>query len=259
MENPTNLFKAAIHAGRQQIGIWCTVGGPVIVEQLAVAGFDWVLIDTEHSPLEPVDVLPALQAVAGYPGVSAVVRPVTNDTALIKRYLDMGAQTLLIPYVESADEARAAVAAMRYAPRGVRGMAGIMRATRYGRVKDYATRAEEQLCLLVQVESARALADIEAIATVDGVDGVFIGPADLAASLGHPGNAGHPDVVAAIEGAIATLKRLGVPAGILSLDDDFNRRCMDLGTVFTAVGVDLALLDRAVRDLAARFVPPGRT
>jgi 4-hydroxy-2-oxoheptanedioate aldolase len=258
MENPKNLFKAAIHAGRPQIGIWNTVGGPVIVEQLALAGFDWVLIDTEHSPLEPVDVLPSLQAVAGYPATSAVVRIVVNDTALIKRHLDMGVQTLLIPYVESAEEARAAVAAMRYPPRGVRGMAGITRATRYGRVAHYATRAEEELCLLVQVESARALADIEAIATVDGVDGVFIGPADLSASMGYPGNPGHPDVVAAIEGAIATLNRLGVPAGILSLDEAFTRRCMDLGTVFTAVGVDLALLDRAVRDLAARFLPPDR-
>lgn len=258
MENPRNLFKAAIRAGKPQIGIWNTVGGPVIVEQLALAGFDWVLIDTEHSPLEPADVLPSLQAVACYPATSAVVRIVVNDTALIKRHLDMGAQTLLIPYVESAEEARAAVAAMRYPPRGVRGMAGITRATRYGRIANYATRAEEELCLLVQVETARALADIEAIAAVDGVDGVFIGPADLSASMGYPGNPGHPDVVAAIEGAIATLKRLGVPAGILSLDEAFTRRCMDLGTTFTAVGVDLALLDRAVRDLAARFLPPGR-
>ncbi len=258
MENPTNRFKAALRAGRPQIGIWNTVAGPVIAEQLALAGFDWVVIDTEHAPMEPVDVLPALQALAGYPAVSAIVRPVANDTALIKRYLDMGVQTLLVPYVESAEAARAAVAAMRYAPRGVRGLAGITRATRYGRVTDYATRAEEQLCLLVQVESAGALADLEGIATVDGVDGVFIGPADLAASLGHPGQPGHPTVVAAIEDAIATLRRLGVPAGILSLDEAFTRRCMDLGTTVTGVGVDLALLDRALRDLATRFPRQGR-
>jgi 4-hydroxy-2-oxoheptanedioate aldolase len=257
MKNPTNTLKAALKAGRQQIGIWNTIGGPTVIEQLACSGFDWILVDCEHSPIGVNDVLPALQAVAAYPGTSAVVRPASNDATTIKRLLDIGAQSLLIPYVESADEARAAVAAMRYGPRGIRGFAGITRATRYGRVQDYATRVEDELCLIVQVETATALGRLEEIATVDGVDAVFIGPADLAASLGHPGNLGHPDVVAAIEGAIATLKRLGVPSGILTLNEEFNRRCIALGTTLTAVGVDLALLDKAVTALAGRFLDRG--
>ena len=253
MKNPTNLFKAAIKAGTQQIGIWNSIGGPTVIEQLACCGFDWILIDAEHTTFEVNDILLALQAVAGFPSTTAIVRPPANDPVVIKRLLDSGAQTLLLPYIQTGAEARAAVEAMRYGPRGIRGFAGITRATRYGRVADYATRAEEELCLLLQVESVQGLENLEEIATTDGVDGVFIGPADLAASMGHPGQTDHPDVVAAIEGAIADLNRLGVPAGILSLDKAFARRCIELGTVFTAVGVDLALLDRAADALAREF------
>lgn len=253
MKNPTNHFKAALKAGKHQLGIWNSIGGETVVEHLAGCGFDWVLIDTEHSPVGVNDVLPALQAVAGYPGTTAIVRPTHNDTTIIKRLLDHGAQTLLIPYVQSAAEAEAAVSAMRYAPRGVRGFAGITRATRFGKVENYATRAEEELCLLVQVETKTALDQLEEIASVDGVDGVFIGPADLAASMGHPGNTAHPDVVAAIENAIARAIKLGVPVGILTLDRSFAKRCIELGTNFTAVGVDLALLDMAVVALEHEF------
>jgi 4-hydroxy-2-oxoheptanedioate aldolase len=257
MHMPQNRFKAALRRGDQQIGIWNSIGGPAVVEQLATCGYDWILVDTEHSAIDVNDVLPALQAIAGYPDTSAVVRPANNDTVLIKRLLDHGAQSLLIPYVQSADEARAAVAAMRYAPRGVRGMAGVTRATRFGKVADYATRAEDDLCLLVQVETALAMDRLEDIASVDGVDGVFIGPADLAASMGHPGNTGHPDVVASIETAIGRLAALGVPSGILTLDPDFSRRCIELGTRFTAVGVDLALLDTAAVALVREFRAPS--
>lgn len=253
MKNPTNNFKAALKSGRHQLGIWNSIGGQTVIEMLAGCEYDWILIDTEHSPVDVTDVLPALQAVAGYPHISAVVRPASNDTVLIKRLLDLGAQSLLIPYVQSAEEAEAAVRAMRYAPRGVRGLAGLTRASRFGKVESYATRAEEELCLLVQVETAAALDRMEEIAAVDGVDGVFIGPADLAASLGHPGNTGHPYVVAAIEDALRRLAALGVPSGILSLDKSFARRCIELGTTFTAVGVDLDLLGRAAVDLAADF------
>lgn len=253
MKNPTNAFKAALKSGRHQLGIWNSIGGPTVIEMLAGCGYDWILIDTEHSPVDVTDVLPALQTVAGYPRVSAVVRPASNDTVLIKRLLDIGAQSLLIPYVQSAADAQAAVKAMRYPPNGVRGMAGLTRASRFGKVDAYATCAEEELCLVVQVETAAALDRLEEIASVEGVDGVFIGPADLAASLGYPGNSGHPDVVVAIDGALQRLLALGVPAGILTLDTDSTRRCIALGTAFTAVGVDLGLLERAATDLAEEF------
>jgi 4-hydroxy-2-oxoheptanedioate aldolase len=253
VELPVNRFKAALREGRHQLGVWSSLGGTVAPEVLAVAGFDWVVLDTEHAPVEVAEVLPALQTIAAYPGCSAVVRPAINDWVLIKRHLDQGAQTLILPYVQSADEAAAAVAAMRYPPRGVRGVAGMSRASRYGAVAGYATRAEEELCLVVQVETALALERLEEIATVEGVDGVFIGPSDLAASLGHPGRPGHPDVVAAIEGAIARLKAVGVPAGILTTDRAFARRCIELGTAFTAVAVDVGLLVAGANALVAEF------
>lgn len=254
MDLPRNRFKAALREGRSQIGLWCSLPGGFAAELLAGSGFDWLLIDTEHSPGDPLTVLPQLQAVAPYP-IAPVVRPATNDTVLIKRFLDLGAQTLLIPYVQTPEEAAAAVAAMRYPTRGVRGVSSLTRATRFGRVTGYARRAEEELCLLVQIETGEALDRLEKIAAVDGVDGVFIGPADLAASLGHVGEAGHPEVVAAIEDAIGRLRAIGKPAGILTPDTGFARRCLDLGTTFTAVGVDTGLLARAVDGLAKEFAP----
>lgn len=252
MSLPVNAFKRALAEGRQQIGFWNTLPGPMVAEALAACGFDWVVIDTEHSVTDVPDTLAMMQAMAPYP-VSPVVRPASNDPVLIKRILDLGAQTLLIPYVQSAAEARAAVAAMRYAPRGIRGMAGMTRASRFGLVKDYAVRAEEELCLIVQVETAEALARIEEIAAVDGVHGLFIGPADLAASMGHPGHAGHPEVVAAIEDAVKRIVAAGKPAGILTQDRALQRRCIEWGTRFTAVGIDLSLLVNSARALVAEF------
>lgn len=252
MELPRNEFKRAIAEGRQQIGLWCTLPGSFTVEALATCGYDWLLIDTEHSPGDPLTVLPQLQAAAPYP-VSAVVRPASNDAVLIKRILDFGAQTLLIPYVQNAQEARAAVDAMRYPPVGIRGVAGITRATRYGKIPGYAARAEEELCLLVQAESRAALDEIEAIAAVDGVDGIFIGPSDLSSSLGHPGDPSHPDVIAAIEDAIRRIRKAGKPAGILTPDRSFARRCMDAGTVFTAVDVDANILIGNATRIAEEF------
>lgn len=242
MELPRNHFKAALEARRHQLGIWNTIGGNTVAEALGSCGYDWVLIDCEHAAVETIEVLPALQAVAGFPEVSAVVRPAGNDPVLIKRLLDFGAQSLLIPYVQSADEAAAAVAAMRYAPEGMRGLAGVTRATRYGKVANYHARAAEELCLVVQVETVDAVERLEEIAGVPGVDGVFIGPADLSASMGYPGNVTHPEVVAVIEDTITRIQAAGKPAGILTLDPTFASRCMELGTGFTAVGVDLALL-----------------
>jgi 4-hydroxy-2-oxoheptanedioate aldolase len=252
MDHPVNAFKHAIAAGRQQIGLWCSLPGSYTAEAVAGSGFDWLLFDTEHSPGDPLTVLPQLQAVAPYP-VSAVVRPAANDAVLIKRFLDLGAQSLLIPYVQSETEARAAVAATRYPPEGIRGVSSVTRATRFGRVKDYGRRAADELCLLVQVETREALASLEAIASVPGVDGVFIGPADLAASFGHVGQPGHPEVVAAIEAAIGRIRACGKPAGILTPDAAFAKRCMALGTAFTAVGVDAALLARSTEALRNQF------
>lgn len=252
MKLPQNSFKQAILSGQQQIGLWCMLPGGFVTEALAGAGFDWLLLDTEHSPADVLTVLPQLQAAAAY-DVSTVVRPASNDPVLIKRLLDLGAQSLLIPYVQSVEEAKAAVAAVRYPPAGIRGVAGLTRASRFGRVKGYAQQAEEELCLLVQVETRQSLDCIEEIAAVDGVDGIFIGPGDLSASLGHPGELFHPEVVAAIEDAITRVRAAGKPAGVLTYDYDFARRCMELGTLFTAVGADLSILLRGVESLADSF------
>lgn len=253
MDMPKNRFKAGLRAGRSQIGLWNTIGGNTVPEMLGGAGFDWVLIDCEHAAIEAVEVLPALQAIGQTPEVSSVVRPATNDPTLFKRLLDMGAQTFLVPYVQSAQEAENAVSAMRYGPQGVRGMAGMTRATRYGKVEDYYNRAEEELCLIVQVETIDAVDQLEAIARTEGVDGVFIGPADLSASMGLRGQMGHPDVVAVIEDAFERLKRLDVPAGIMALNPDDANRYIGLGSVMTAVGVDLVMLADAAAALRAKF------
>ncbi|WGF88645.1 aldolase/citrate lyase family protein [Marinivivus vitaminiproducens] len=252
MDLPRNTFKHAIAQGRQQVGLWCTLSSPYAAELVAGAGFDWLLFDTEHSPSDIETVLGQLQAVAPY-DVSAIVRPASNDPVLIKRLLDIGTQSLLLPYVESADEARAAVASTRYAPEGVRGVSSLTRATRFGRVSGYATRAASEIAVLVQVETGNALANLESIAAVDGVDGVFIGPADLAASLGHPGNAGHPEVKAAIQDGIRRIRACGKPAGILTPDTAFAQECIALGTLFTAVGVDVGILARQAERLAEQF------
>ncbi|MGI8526050.1 MAG: aldolase/citrate lyase family protein [Pseudolabrys sp.] len=252
MKLPENRFKRALREGRQQIGLWCSLPGSYVAEAVAGAGFDWLLFDTEHSPNEVLSVLPLLQAVAPY-DVSAVVRPASNDAVLIKRILDFGAQTLLLPYVQNAAEARRAVSAMRYAPHGIRGVSGLTRATRFGRIAGYAKAAAGELCLLVQIETGEALAELEAIAAVDGVDGIFICPADLAASLGHAGELAHPKVIAAIEDAIRRVRAAGKPAGILTPDNAFAARCIELGTSFTAVGIDAGILARGTEALARQF------
>ena len=254
MKNPVNRFKTALREGRHQLGIWNTIGGNTVPEMLAGCGYDWVLVDCEHAPVEAVDVLPALQAIGQYPEVSALVRPAANDPVLFKRLLDMGAQTLLVPYIETEQEAQDAVRAMRYGPRGIRGMAGMNRATRYGQVTDYAAEVEDQLCLVLQVETLDGLENLEAIAKTDGVDAIFIGPSDLSASMGLAGQVGHPDVVAKIKEALARLKAIGVPGGLMALDPAAARDFIDHdGAHFTAVGVDLVLLNAAARDLRSRF------
>ena len=248
-----NRFKKRLKAGEVQLGIWNSLPGSYTTELLASAGYDWVLIDTEHAPTDVLDTLPAMQAIAGYPEVSAIVRPAVNDTVLLKRYLDLGVQTVLIPYVQSVEEAKAAVAAMRYPPNGIRGVAGSTRASRFGQIPGYFQKIENELCLLVQVETRGAMEQLEDIASVDGVDGVFFGPSDLAASYGFIGQPSHPEVKQIIEDAILRLKKIGVPSGILTTDEAFNARCIELGTTFNALGIDASLLMNATRELHARF------
>ncbi len=252
MDLPRNAFKHAIRAGKQQIGLWVSLADPYCTEIVAGSGFDWILIDGEHSPNDPITVLAQLQAAAPYP-VTPIVREAWNDTVLVKRSLDVGAQSLLIPYVQTEQEAADAVAAIRYPGRGVRGVAGVTRAGRFGRIGDYLKRAEEELCLLVQIETRAGLDNLEKIARMDGIDGVFIGPADLAAGLGHLGDMGHADVQSAIKDAIARIKACGKPAGILTPDEATARRYIEWGTTFTAVGLDVALLARESEKLAAKF------
>lgn len=251
MQLPVNQFKKAIQSGKPQIGIWSSLCSHISAEVLADAGFDWVLLDTEHSPNELPMVQNQLDAMlAG--DTEPIVRPAWNDIVLIKRYLDIGARTLLIPYVQNVEEARRAVAATRYPPAGVRGVSGCTRANRYGRIKDYFKRVHDELCVLVQVETRTALANLEAIAAVEGVDGVFIGPNDLAADMGYLGNWQHSEVWKAMEDAVKRIRAAGKAPGILVGEAD-GRRCLDLGYLFVAVGSDLVMLARGAEALAAKF------
>ncbi len=252
MDLPRNAFKRALAAGQLQIGLWCSLCSNIAADIVRDAGFDWLLLDSEHSPNEIPDLLAQLQAVSGGTA-TPIVRPPWNDTVLIKRCLDIGAPALLVPYVQNPDEAKAAVAAVRYPPRGVRGVAAASRASRYGRVTDYLKKADTEICLLVQVETGSALGKLEAIATVDGVDGVFIGPSDLSASLGHVGNPGHPEVQKALEDAARRLQAVGKPAGVLTGNEDEARRYIGWGYSFVAVGSDVGLLGRGADTLAKKF------
>jgi len=252
MPVPVNPFKRALRAKRPQIGLWSSLASHLSVEVVAGAGFDWLLIDMEHAPNELPMVHSQLQALNG--GTAhPIVRPPWNDMVVIKRLLDIGVQSLLIPYVQTEEEARNAVAFTRYPPHGVRGFATGPRANNYGRITDYVQTYADELCLLVQVETRQGLDNLEAIAGVEGVDGVFIGPADLAAALGHAGELKHPEVQAAIEDAIRRLVAVGKPPGILTGDEALARRYLELGGLFVAVGSDLALLARGADALAARF------
>ncbi|QDL94574.1 4-hydroxy-2-oxo-heptane-1,7-dioate aldolase (plasmid) [Paroceanicella profunda] len=252
MDLPKNAFKAALRAGHTQIGLWCTIPDPTVAEMLGATGYDWMLLDTEHSPMDVLGTLPLLRALAPAP-VSAVVRPASLDVVEIKKALDCGARSLLIPYIQSAEEARAAVAAVRYPPAGIRGVAGMTRASGYGTIAGYHRRAGEEICLLLQVETAEALGEIEAIAAVEGVDGIFVGPADLAASLGHPGETGHPEVKAAVLDAIRRISAAGLPPGVLTLDQAFAAEAVEAGARFVAVDLDLSLLQRGARARAAEW------
>ncbi|KQR35620.1 4-hydroxy-2-oxoheptanedioate aldolase [Deinococcus sp. Leaf326] len=253
MTSLTNPFKAALARQEAQIGLWLGLADPYCAEICAGAGFDWLLVDGEHAPNDVRSTLAILQSLAAYP-VAPVVRPVVGEPWLIKQYLDLGVQTLLIPMVETAEQARALVAATRYPPRGVRGVgSALARASRWNAVPDYLTRADDQICLLVQIESRAGLANLDEIAAVEGVEGLFIGPADLSASLDHLGQPGHPEVQAAIADAVRRIRASGKAAGILQSGEAQARAALDAGCTFVAVGVDTNLLAGAASALAGRF------
>ena len=252
MDLPQNSFKRALKAGKPQIGLWSTLSSSYTVEVVAGAGFDWLLLDTEHSPSDLENLLTQLQAAAPYP-THAVVRVPWNEMVNMKRVLDIGAQSFLVPYVQNVEEARDAVAHTRYPPAGVRGVAGTTRATRFGRVKEYAKRAHEEICVLVQVETESALKNIEAICAVDGVDGVFIGPADLHASMGHAGETANPKVKPLIDDAIRRIRKAGKAPGILTPNEADARHWLECGALFVAVGSDAGILARGADALAAKF------
>jgi 2-keto-3-deoxy-L-rhamnonate aldolase RhmA len=249
---PQNRFKRALAAGTPQIGLWMSLASPSASEVAAGAGFDWLLLDMEHSPNELPDIAHHLRAAEGGTA-EPVVRVPWNEPVIVKRLLDIGARTLLFPFVQSAEEARRAVAATRYPPQGIRGFAGTTRANRYGRVAGYAQKAAEEICVLVQCETRKAVADIAAIAAVDGVDGIFIGPSDLAADMGHLGNTQHADVQAAILDAGKRITAAGKAPGFLSVREDESRRVLDGGFLFVAVNTDVAILARQSEALVRAF------
>lgn len=260
MKTPVNTFKQALQDGRAQIGLWLGLASPYSTEICASAGFDWLLIDGEHAPNDINSILAQLQVIAGYPGSHAIARvPMGHGhigEALIKQYLDIGVQTLLVPMVDTPEQAAALVRAARYPQNdgkgGIRGMGGA-RASRWGQYPTYVHDANAQVCLLVQAETQTALDNLDAIAATEGVDGVFIGPADLSASMGHVGDSGHPEVQAAISDAIERIRKAGKAAGILTADEAQARSYLELGATFVAVGLDIHLLATSTRALAARF------
>jgi 4-hydroxy-2-oxoheptanedioate aldolase len=259
MNTPANGFRTALGEGRLQIGLWVGLASPYTAEICAGAGFDWLALDAEHAPNTIPTLLAQLQAIAAYP-VHAVVRAAHSDPAHIKQLLDIGAESLIVPMVETPEQARDVVRATRYPPEGIRGVgAALARASRWNRRGDYLQRANDEICLLVQAESRTALDNVDAIARTDGIDGVFIGPADLAASMDRRGQPGHPDVLAAIAQAIAAITSAGKIAGILSGDETLAREFIAAGCKVVAVGVDTTLLARATSELAVKFGRGGGT
>ncbi|CAG2145244.1 4-hydroxy-2-oxo-heptane-1,7-dioate aldolase [Cupriavidus campinensis] len=254
-----NPFKAALAARQAQIGLWMSAATPYLAEITATAGFDWLLIDGEHAPNDVRSILQTLQTLAPYRS-QPVVRAVAGETALIKQLLDVGARTLLVPMVDTAEQAAALVRATRYPPFGVRGVgSAVARVSQWSARTDYLDIADDEVCLLVQAETVAAMQNLEAICAVDGVDGVFIGPADLAASMGHRGKPGHPEVQAQIEAAMRTIIASGKAAGTLTSDPVLARRYLELGCTFVATGVDVLVYANAARKLAAEFLPDTAT
>ncbi|MCO6188495.1 4-hydroxy-2-oxoheptanedioate aldolase [Rhizobium sp. L1K21] len=253
MPAPKNTFKKALKEGRAQIGFWQALTSPATVEISANVGYDWLLLDAEHAPNDLPLLISQLRAMNGSHS-HPIIRPPIGETWIVKQLLDIGAQTLLIPMVESAEMAQAMVKAMRYPPEGVRGVgAALARASRYNSIPDYLQTANDEVCLLLQIESRVGLAALDAIASTEGVDGVFIGPADLAADMGHLGKPGHPEVQAAVEDALKRIQGHGKAAGILIGDLGLARRYVELGATFVGIGNDVTLFANATRKLLDDF------
>jgi 4-hydroxy-2-oxoheptanedioate aldolase len=253
MSLPQNTFKRALAEGKPQFGLWAALADAYVTELLATAGFDWLLIDNEHAPNDVRSTLAQLQAVAAYAS-HPVVRPVRSDSALIKQLLDIGAQTLLLPMIDTAEQAADAVAATRYPPQGIRGVgSALARASRWNRIPDYLNTAADELCVLVQVETVQGLENLSAITAVEGIDGVFFGPADLSASMGLLGKPGDASVREAICKGIKTVRDAGKAAGVLAPDSAFAAEYLAAGATFVAVGTDTGLLSRAAAELASSY------
>lgn len=249
MPAPVNTFKQRLARGERVIGCWAGFADPYATEVLGTAGFDWLVIDGEHAPNDLRSIMAQLVALKGSAS-HPVVRLPMGEAWAIKQVLDAGAQTLLIPMVDSADQARELVRAMRYPPHGIRGAgAALARASNFSGIPDYVATANDQMCLLVQVETRAGQAALDEILTVEGVDGVFIGPADLAADMGYPGNSAAPEVAEAIRDALARIGASDKASGILAVDDATTRQYADWGAQFLAVGIDVVMLARAARDM----------
>lgn len=255
MPAPHNALKAALAAKDVQLGLWMNLVSPIAAEALSGAGFDWLLIDGEHGPNDIPTILAQLQAIGAR--TSVVVRPPVGEVRIIKQLLDLGAQTILVPMVESADHAAQMVKAMHYPPKGMRGVgASVARASDYGRIADYIATANDQTCLILQIESRAGLAALPEILKLDGIDGIFIGPADLAADLGYPGNADAPEVQATIDATLASIMASGKSAGILTFDAKTAQRYRAMGVTFLGIGGDVAILVKAATD-AVKHVKAG--
>jgi 4-hydroxy-2-oxoheptanedioate aldolase len=249
-----NRFKQRLSEAGTQYGLWLGIPDPTVAEICAGAGFDWLLVDAEHAPFDVASVQRHLQVIAPYPS-QAIVRPVEGRTALLKQLLDVGAQTLLVPMVDTPEQAAQLVKDVRYPPEGIRGLGTSMaRAAGYNRIPGYLQAANDEICLLVQVETVTALENLEAIANIKGVDGVFIGPSDLSASMGYVGQPEHPEVIQAIESGIATILAAGKAPGLLSVTPAKAKHFATLGAKFIGVGVDASLLTQATSRLAAEFI-----
>jgi 2-dehydro-3-deoxyglucarate aldolase len=247
-----NSFKRDLLAGKKLIGCWSSLSNAITTEVLGVAGFDWILLDGEHSPNDMSTYIPQLMALKDSTS-APVVRPSSNNEVEIKRLLDAGFYNFLVPFVQSADEARRAVAATRYPPQGIRGVSVSQRSNRYGTVVDYFKGINDQICVMVQIESRAGVVATREIAALEGVDCIFVGPSDLAAGLGHLGNANHPDVQAAIAAVFADAKACGKPTGILAPVEADARRYMAMGATFVAVGSDLGVFRTATQALRDRY------
>jgi 2-dehydro-3-deoxyglucarate aldolase len=248
-----NQFRSDLIAGKQLIGCWCSLGSPITTEVLGLAGFDWLLLDGEHAPNDVLSFIPQLMALKDS-GSAPVVRPPWNDAVIIKRLLDAGFYNFLIPFVESADDARRAVAATRYPPQGLRGVSVSHRSNRYGTVADYMTVVNDNIAVMAQIESCTAVKAIDEICAVSGVDCVFVGPSDLAAGYGHLGNPSHPEVQGAMQTVFAAARAAGKPVGILAPAEADARRYIDMGASFVAVGSDLGAFRGATQALRDKYL-----